>query len=116
MANKKLKPDKIYKVLVMTEDPAHLSSCTAIMHNEKLWLVPQWLDNPTEQTTKPERIICVDGMYQPGGKVGHGSFDFVLNVAIPKAVLEGPIQSQIIGNFVVIGLPNIEFRMKARIH
>jgi hypothetical protein len=113
---KKLKPAKIYKVLVMTEDPARLSSCAAVEHNGKLWLVPQWLDNPTAQTTKPERIICVDGMYQPGGKVGQQSFDFVLNVAVPKAALEGPIQSQIIGSFVVIGLPNIEFPMRARIH
>lgn len=51
---------------------------------------------------------------QLGGHLGNYKADFVLNVAIPKRVLDGPIQSQTIGNFVVIGLPDIAFPIPSR--
>lgn len=103
--------EKIYMVAVMVEDDGSLAECAAIKHEGKLWLVPQWRDNPTEQTTKPERIICLDGQpYQPGGKIGDKSFDYLLNRPVSTAVLYGPSPSQEKGGFVVEMLPNITFQ------
>jgi hypothetical protein len=105
---------KIFNVLIQIEDGGSVAKCHAIHYKGALWLVPKWLDNPSEQITRPERIVLLDKLpMQPGGTFGNHQADFVLNVAVPKSVLEGPIQSQSIGNFVVIGLPDIEFPMKS---
>jgi hypothetical protein len=110
-------PAQIFKVLILIEDDGSLCEADAIRHQGSLWLVPKWIDSPSEKTTRPERIIRLDNLpMQPGGSMGNPSAPFVLNIAIPKSVLEGPIQSQTTGNFVVIGLPNIVFPMKSRLH
>jgi len=103
--------DKIYLVLIQVEDDGKFAQCSAIKHEGKLWLVPQWNDSPTEQTTMPERIICLDGLpIQQGGNLGDREFDLLLNRPVPTSVLYGPIPSPATTPFVVVGQPNIKFR------
>lgn len=95
----------------MIEDSGSIAHGSAIKHEGKLWLVPQWLDTPSEQTTQPERIICLDGLpYQLDGKLGGKTFDYLLQRPIPTAVLYGPNPSQEAGGFVVELKPAIKFR------
>lgn len=52
-----------------------------------LWLVPQWLDNKAQGWTTPGRIIRLDTI--PHQRVDGQAYHFVVNVAIPKAILQG---------------------------
>ena len=113
----KAQDDKIYSVLIMIQDSGSMAECNAIKHQNKLWLVPQWIDNPTTQTSKPERIICMDGLpYQAGGKVGNREFSYLLSSPIPTAVLYGPNPSQAADGFVVEMSPDIEFQRRIVTH
>jgi hypothetical protein len=110
-------PKAIYLVCVMVEDDGSLAECSAIKYQDMLWLVPKWIDSPSEGTTQPERIICMDGQpYQPGGRIGEKIFDYTLNRPIPTAVLYGPDPSQAAGGFVVELIPDIKLRRRTDIH
>jgi len=112
----KPKPAEIFKIFLMTED-GRGAHCHAIRHEGALWLVPKWTENPTQKTTKPERIIRLDNLaLEPGGTMGPHQFDFLLKTVIPKSVLEGPLPLKIKGNFVVIDHPDIVIPMRAVIH
>jgi hypothetical protein len=103
-------PDEIYRVMVMIADTGQLAECDAIKYQGKLWLVPNWLDSPAEQSTRPERIIYMDGLrYQEGVEQGGRKFDYTLSHPIPIAVLYGPDPSQAEGGFVVVLSPDIKF-------
>jgi hypothetical protein len=104
---------KIFKVIIQVADDGSVYECHGINHAGAFWLVPAWLEVPSQGITKPERIIRLDGLrMQPGGTLGRDA-DFVLNVPVTKAALDGPIQSQIIDNFHVEGLPDIAFPIKS---
>jgi hypothetical protein len=78
-----------------------------IEHDGKMWLVPEWLDNPREGWRKPARIVCVDGMSHQ--RTMAGPTDFVLNTGIAKAVFQGHNQSEEEMRFLVIEGPDIRF-------
>jgi hypothetical protein len=48
----------IRKVKYVREDDDALLVGDIIEHEGKLWLVPEWLQGPTENTRRPARIIC----------------------------------------------------------
>ena len=102
--------DKIFRVMMMIADTGQIAGCDAIKHQETLWLVPNWLDSPTETYTRPERIIALDrSWYQDGGKQGNERFDYTLMRPIPKDALYGPSPSQTKDSFVVVLSPEIKF-------
>ena len=57
-------PIKVLKVGVVSGGGA-IQECDAIKYDGKLWLVPQWLDEPGRGTTKPRRIIRIVVPHQP---------------------------------------------------
>ena len=58
-------PIKVLKVGVGSGGGA-IQECDAIKYDGKLWLVPQWLDEPGRGTTKPRRMIRIDSLpHQP---------------------------------------------------
>src|SRR6266545_1129458 len=78
-----------------------------IEHEGKLYIVPEWLDNPLAGWRTPARLICLDGLpYRatPGAPV-----DYLLNVGIPKSLFYGESPPQPGELFVVIDAPDIKF-------
>ena len=79
-----------------------------IEYQGKMWIVPEWFDNPTLGWRIPVRIILLDVL--PHKKTPGGEADFVLNHGIPKSVFyEGHNPPQPEDWFVVIERPDIRF-------
>ncbi len=49
----------VFKCLVGLSD-GMVITCDGIAHAGKLWLVPRWLEHPTQPIAMPERIIRFD--------------------------------------------------------
>lgn len=76
---------RIYIAMVGNEDG--LFSIDVIDYESGLWLVPEWLDNKAQGWTTPARIIRLDTI--PHQRVEGQNYHFVVNVSIPKALLQG---------------------------
>lgn len=84
--------DKVYSIIVKFADDGTLAQCAAIRHDGKLWLVPEWIDDPDAPVMRPERIVCIEGLpLKPGGRLGSRAFDWILQPEIPKALLTGSL-------------------------
>jgi hypothetical protein len=76
---------KVFKAKVAVG--SQILDCDAIEHQGKLWLVPFWLDSPSQGVTTPGRIIrfdCLSYSDTRGSNIG----DFVIHKPIPKALFE----------------------------
>lgn len=68
----------------------YVVTCDGIAHEGKLWLVPSWLEHPTEPIAIPERIIRFDNFpYQEdlGGGLDYQN----IQLPIPESALLGPM-------------------------
>ena len=96
---------KIFKTLVPIENG--IFSFDTIEYEDKLWLVPEWLDGtPKKGYSKPARIICMSSLEQSGSFEEN---DYVLKHPIPKAVLDGNVPKGLENKYVVIENPAIIF-------
>ena len=103
-------PIKVLKVGVGSGGGA-IQECDAIKYDGKLWLVPQWLDEPSRGTTKPRRMIRIDSLpHQPMTNPAFG-LDFILNGPLPKAVLDGAATPEQAAQYEIVELPEIEIPM-----
>jgi hypothetical protein len=93
-------------VFVREDDGMELIGDT-IEYERKLWLVPHWLEGPTEGTLCPARIICLAGL--PVGKpsVGYRNVDLAIATPLSRDILEGRRVSQ---SPLVIERPDIHLR------
>jgi hypothetical protein len=88
-----------------------IQECDAIEYDGKLWLVPQWLDEPGSGTTKPRRIIRIDSLpHEPITNPAFG-LDFILSGPLPKAVLDGVATPEQAAQYEIVELPEIEISM-----
>jgi hypothetical protein len=88
-----------------------IQGCDAIKYDGKLWLVPQWLDEPGRGTTKTRRIIRIDLLpHQPMTNPSFG-LDFILNGPLPKTVLDGVATPEQAAQYGIVELPEIEISM-----
>src|SRR5580704_17400667 len=88
-----------------------VQECDAIKYDGKLWLVPQWLDEPGRGTTMPRRIIRIDSL--PHESMTNPAFglDFILSEPLPKAVLDGVVTPEHAAQYEIVELPEIEISM-----
>jgi hypothetical protein len=99
---------KILKTMVGAGNK--ILQCDTIEHEGKIWLVPKWLASPAEGVQRPERIVRIDLLphqkldRKPGGIPA----DYVLNVPIPRDVLDGPILPGKGSEFEVVPQPDIQ--------
>jgi hypothetical protein len=106
----KTAPVEVLKVGVGSGGGA-IQECDAIKYDGKLWLVPQWLDEPGRGTTKPRRIIRIDSLpHQPMTNPAFG-LDFILNGPLPKAVVDGVATPEQAAQYEIVELPEIEISM-----
>lgn len=97
---------KIFKTLICGDG---FYSCDAIEYKGGFWLVPHWLEAPSEGYKIPTRIIRFDK--HPYQKDSFGA-DFLLNAPIPKAVLDGQTKD----GYEVIDRPDLKFYIPEGIH
>ena len=103
-------PIKVLKVGLGSGGGA-IQECDAIKYDGKLWLVPQWLEEPGRGTTKPRRIIRINSLpHQPMTNPAFG-LDFILNGPLPKAVLDGVATPEQAAQYEIVELPEIEIPM-----
>src|SRR4030042_3567666 len=99
---------KIYTTLITFTDAdlGKILKCDTIEFENKLWLVPEWLENATTGKMQPLRIIRLDCL--PHQKIQNSTpADFVLNTPIPKCVFGGEIPPQTTLNFQIVESPEI---------
>jgi hypothetical protein len=95
----------VRKIVFQRQDDSVLLLGDVIEHDKKLWLVPEWLEGPTEGTQRPARIICLDGMpISEAGVQYRGKADFVLTTPLSREILDGRTVSQ---NPLAIERPNL---------
>lgn len=71
--------NRILKCFALTSDGFAIT-CDGVEYKENLWLVPRWIDHPTELTSSPERILRFDCFqHQPDPT---GEFDYQ-NILLP---------------------------------
>jgi hypothetical protein len=105
---------KIYTTAVSFSDVADggIFKCDTIEYQGKMWLVPEWLENPKAGWTMPARIILLESLPHQT-TTGNAFGDFVLNQPIPKAVFNG---QQSGGIYIVLERPDIKIKSLGGIH
>lgn len=96
----------IFKTAVGSDDGT-VYTCDTIEHEGQLWLVPIWTEPPAPEKTKPARIILLDSLPHQTLDKMFGPHHIVLNVPIPKAVLDGRTPPEQAHGFVVKDWPDI---------
>ncbi len=100
------------KTLVSTDDGSIVLLDT-IEHEGGLWLVTQWLENPSQGMRSPERIIGLDVLPYRATKLDGA--DYILSSGrIPVDVLASKIPQSKVADFVVIDLPQIYLKLPDR--
>jgi len=100
---------KIRKTIVGFDDSNSLLAVDTIEYEGKLWLVPKWLESPTEGWRQPAHIICLTTL--PHEKWGDR---FLLRCPMPRAVFDGRRQQETKGEFVVVNLPDVRLPLGRR--
>ena len=106
---------KIYQTLIYFEVGAGTFLIDTIEYDGKLWLVPSWLETPSEGWKTPARIILLDSLYHQAIPPG-GQYDFLLKLPMPKDVYEGRIPKESEGEYVVIERPDVKIPIPRGIH
>jgi hypothetical protein len=89
--------------IVLCEEDGALLACDTIEHENKLWLVPEWIEGPIPGTESPSRIICLEGLalVKPDARY---QADWALQQPMSRAVLAG---QKIMQGVVVIEKPDV---------
>lgn len=75
----------IFKVMISSG--GSILTIDAIQHDGGLWLVPEWLDTPNQQASRPVRIIRMDTLRH--ARTPGTGWDYSISHPVPKSVLEG---------------------------
>lgn len=78
-----METNKIYQTAARIKDDVF--SIDTIWYDNKLWMVPEWIEQPARRSQQPARIVRIDLMnYQ---KIDDMVLDYVLNDELPEAAL-----------------------------
>ena len=107
---------KIYKAMVFLDTPdGAIYQMDVIQHDGRFWLVPMWIESPSEGWKKPARIICLDTLKHQKS-IGSPTADFVLNVPLSKAVCDGRFLPLAKSEYITVEAPNIRIDIPKGIH
>ena len=106
---------KIYQTLIYFEVGAGTFLIDTIEYDGKMWLVPRWLEAPSEGWKTPARIILLDSRDRQTAPADFEA-DFVRRSPIPKDVFEGRIPKGSEDEFVVIERPDVKIPIPRGIH
>jgi hypothetical protein len=102
---------RLFKALVWVEGNSQLLTCPAIEWESRVWLVPRWIEMPSEGYGKPERLILMEQFQHQ--KIPDGNpADFAVNVPIPRDLFDAdPIPPEAKARYVVVEKPDIKLRL-----
>jgi len=105
---------KIFSTLLSLEDDmtGTIYLMDTIQHEGRFWLVPQWLEAPSQGWRKPARIICLDLL--PHQTMSSHKADFLLNQPLPRCAYDGTVPTQLEKQLVVIIAPEIQVPLPPR--
>lgn len=105
---------KIYKSAVFFADDqsGSIYHMDTIEYQGKFWLVPMWLESPSEGISMPARIVSLETL-QHQKLLRSPTGDFCVNQPISKDVLDG-LKTE--AGYVVIEKPNIRILIPKGIH
>jgi hypothetical protein len=101
---------RIFKTYVT--DGISVFPMDTIEYEGKFWLVPIWLESPTEEWRTPARLIGLPNLHTQDLRGTQAPVDFAVQVPIPKAVLEGKTTT----GYSVIERPPIRFPKPPTVH
>lgn len=82
---------KVTKTLIPT-DAGEILLADTITFEAAIWIVPMWLEVPTQGWKRPARIVRISGFRRQKTPAGFPA-PWLLGVSIPRAVLDGLSQS-----------------------
>lgn len=94
----------ILQALVIIESNGDLVYVDAIEYEGGIWLVPNWLENISEKTSSPQRIIRMDTLAHQVMEPGH-DHQFVVNTPIPEYMFDDQLPRKIDPIFEIIENP-----------
>jgi hypothetical protein len=93
----------IFKAVISRKEDNAQFLVDIVEYDDRLWIVPAWLEGTIGGTIVPARIICVDGMLMEKAPANSGA-DYFLSNPLPTALLEGRGVEQ---GYVVVEKPDI---------
>jgi hypothetical protein len=97
----------IKKTLVWIEE-GNIELVDTIEYDNKIWLVPLWLEQPALKRKRPVRLVRLDSL--PHEKNGtHPDVDFVLNGKLPRHFFDQNVSDKQATLFEVVESPDIWF-------
>lgn len=96
---------KIFKTVVTLIDLDALGQrmvVDTIEHEGKLWLVPEWSSTLDGKSTKPTRIICLEGLPLQANTGDRTQAEFDLQCPMTKAILNGQAPPPPALSFVIV--------------
>jgi hypothetical protein len=103
---------RILKTAIPRDDGSQ-RVCDTIQHDGKLWLAPEWLEDPSRPYSKPARLIGLSGLDYRSMPL-RGDVDFVMEHAVPEAVLRGEVQGDAAAPFIIVERPDIRIQNSMR--
>jgi hypothetical protein len=104
---------RLFRTEIPTDDGARVI-CDTIQHDGKLWLAPEWLEDPAKPYSKPVRLIGLSALKYRSIAMS-SRVDFVLDQPVPVAVLQGQVPRAEAAPFVILEHPDIRVPNTIRI-
>jgi len=99
---------KLISALVQDEATGTIYKSDGIEYDNKLWLVPSWLEVPGKRVSMPARIIRFDNLPHQSLRGSRYPADYLLNGPVPKALLGRETPREIVSGYEYVELPEIE--------
>ena len=99
---------ELFNVSVSFDDSGKIFIADGLEYQDSVWIVPKWLNYPTEGNRKPERIIRLqkdETQHTPN----NSSYLYSAKYPLPASLLSALSQSEIPEGYVVQFLPDLAF-------
>jgi hypothetical protein len=104
----------VRKTVITVKEDGQQFIADTIPHDDKWWIVPEWLQGPTAGTLCPARIISVDAQHlTAAGPPYQDRADWALETPLSRDILDGRRVSQ---SPLVIERPDIILRVDQDFH
>jgi hypothetical protein len=96
----------------IVNDEASLHQMQVVRWRGRLWIVPEWIDEPERGLQKPARLICLDGLEHRDHP--DRPFRYSVVAPIPRSVLDGRHPAPQFLGFEVIEAPDVTWPLQER--
>ncbi len=97
---------------VIVNDEHRLQQLVVVHWRDRLWIVPEWIDDAEQAVKKPARLICLDSLHYREHR--DRPFRYSVVAPIPSTVLDGTHPAPQFLGFDVVEAPDIAWPLQAR--